>query len=183
MNHILIFEKRFMLYILFLVLFTWSIFVSILAFSNKESIILVGIDGNGTRIITSNNDPIFKTEIVEFLKEFTSNMYNFKPTTYQNRVGQAVEYLSAGLWQTEKNKILSFGETVLANQINLTSEIAKISHIENKSYEILITTKEKSKLLNRSKKIKLILDVENVARSSKNPWGIEIVGLNEHIIN
>ena len=183
MNYLFLIEKRVLLYLLLAVLTIWSISSSFMAFSNKERLVLVGIDENGTRIITSHTDPLFKTEVVNFIKDFSTNLYSFNSDNFIKKVGMAVDYMSSDVWKKEQARIMQLKEFVLKNKVKVNSEVLKISHIKDSEYEVVLDVKEKSKISVRDRKVKLKLQLARKTRSESNPWGMEIVEFYETVVN
>ena len=61
----------------------FALFVtSVYAFSKKSETLIIGIDQNGTRVVTEQEDPIFKTEAINFIRTFVSLSYNFDQETF-----------------------------------------------------------------------------------------------------
>ena len=91
--------------LLVLSLLAWAVLATYIAFTKEEKVTLIAIDQNGARIVTTNEDPIYKTETVEFFKFFIGNLYTFDSVSFFRRAGKASEYFSDQFWEKEKSKL------------------------------------------------------------------------------
>jgi len=146
-------------------------------------VLLVGIDTNGTRLITSPQDPLFKTEVTNFLVNFISNLYNFNSKNFKDKVGQATALMSESLWANEREKLLSLMSRVEKENISISGEILKIVKNETGAYIIDLNVKEESKLKVKKSKIQLKINVAQTARTKQNPWGMEVVNVDDYAAN
>jgi hypothetical protein len=154
-----------------------SILVSLYCFKAikaAEAPYLIAIDSNGTRLVTREDDPIFQTEAVSFIKTFLERLHNFSPDTFIKSVGFASELMSLELWEQKKEQITSLQETVNAQKISLETEILGISKVTETDYQALLKVKESSRITEREKTVKIKLSLLRSERRSQNPWGIEV---------
>lgn len=143
---------------------------------------LIAIDGNGTRIITRKDDPIFETEVVGFLRNFLENLYNFSPSTFILKVGSASELMSPSLWEQKEAQILELKELVKKQEISTQALVSKISKVSNEQYAAIVFLTENSRLQKVDRTLKILMKVSKVPRSTKNPWGMEMAQYEEQTI-
>ena len=165
-------------------LLCWALTSTYAALKNKGETLIIAIDSNGTRLVSKNTDPIFKTEIISFFKYFNDSLYNFNSQNFEDKVGPITSYFSNELWEKEKSKISQLQKLTKSKNIISTSNIQKISKINNKSFDLLIDHTFKENLSKTKKTLKLSVQIELVKRSKLNPWGILIDDIKEtHISN
>lgn len=145
--------------------------------------ILIAIDGNGTRVVTNTEDPIFDTEVVQFAKLFVNKLYNFTPKSFEENVGYASTFFSVELWKDEESKVLDLMKNVEKEQITMSSSISKIIKNAPLIFTIELGTKEITRLNTQDKNVSLKLYLERVARTKTNPYGIEVIRYEENILN
>lgn len=80
-------NSQFILFIATSVLCLISVAVNLRVLSKSSRPMIIGIDGNGTRIVTDQADPIYKTEAVTFIQKFLFNVYNFDSENFMKRIG------------------------------------------------------------------------------------------------
>jgi type IV secretory pathway component VirB8 len=149
---------------------------------NQNKPLIIGIDSNGTRIVTEQTDPIYKTEAIQFIQKFLFNLYNFTSNNFFKRIGLTTSYMSEELWKRKKNDILSLKEKVEHEEIVLSSEVLKLSRDEKGTYHALISINEKSRLNEQTHKIEVTLELLQTARSIDNPFGLEVNSYEETIL-
>lgn len=175
-------KKSWMLYLLMLSvsLSFVSLGINMKSILQSKKPILIAIDLNGTRIVQEQTDPIFNTEAVNFISIFISHLYNFDSGTFVKQIGYATNLMSEDLWKAKKSEIMELRAKVDSNEIVLRSEIRKITKNESGEYFVLITTTEKSRISTQSNEVTVKISLQSTARSSDNPYGLEIRGYSEN---
>ena len=144
-----------------------------------EKLLLIGIDENGTRLITRSDDPLLKTEIIHFVKEFISRLYSFNPETFEENLGRASDLMSKALWDKEKDRVLKLSEIVKKEGISSKAKIESISKTRDGKYTAQIQLTEERRAGKHERKLGIEVSLTKVERSEANPYGIEVDSLNE----
>ncbi|MBK7845820.1 MAG: hypothetical protein IPJ71_19465 [Bdellovibrionales bacterium] len=165
--------------LLFLALTSWACFATFQAVKNQGKTLLIGIDANGTRIITSQDDPLFKTELTSFLKHYFSKAYNFTPLDFSQNVGEATNLMSESLWKSEGENIQRLKTAVEKSGLVQNSRLRGLSQVDKENFQALLQIEQKSRLQTESFQVKVILKLQRIERSDINPWGMEIIELRE----
>lgn len=150
-----------------------SLVFSIKAISVSKRPLIIGIDSNGTRVVTDKNDPIYKSEAMTFLKMYLFNVYNFNASNFVQRVGAATSFMSDELWNKKGSEIISLQDKVNRDGIELKGEIQKMSS-DGDFYYALVEVKEKSRVQEREYKIKVKVGIKSSSRSFNSPTGLEV---------
>lgn len=185
MNYITLLIKRNVMLVLtsVSVLFCFfSVFQISKALSIANDPLILAIDSNGTRVVRRQDDPIFETEAISFLKFYLKNLYNFTPDDFLRNVGIATSYMSISLWEEEKTKILSQHKQIMENQVSMVSDVRKIFKVSDNEFSSLIVIDEKSRLSTSKRILKLKLLLKKIPRSDLNPYGIEVEGYQDEEI-
>jgi hypothetical protein len=164
--------------LLIFALLSWALVASFHALTTKSETILIGIDQNGTRIISKADDPLFKTEVVNFLRRFVALQYNFDESTFEDNVGSASELMTIQLWEREKAKIIELGKVVKKEKIAYTANLQKITTKDGK-FQMLLETNQMMRMKNAKSLIKVDVEIVQTKRTAQNPWGMEIASLTE----
>ena len=170
------------LFVFVTVLFVCMVFINLKTITKLQKPMIIGIDANGTRVVTENDDPIYKTEALAFLQKFFFNTYNFDSDNFFKRVGYATTLMSEKLWKTKEKEIFDLKNKVERDKTVLSAEISKLSKDENENYFALIEVKEKNRLNEQAHKIKASLKLIQVARTHENPFGLEVDSYEETIL-
>lgn len=173
---------QFVLFVLMAVICIITVAFSFRAISKTSKPIIIGIDSNGTRIVTEKADPIFKTEAVAFIQRFFFNAYNFDARNFFKRLGLATTMMSEELWKRKEKEILDLKSKVERDNIELSSQVLKISQDESGTFYALIDLKEKSRLNQQEHKLKVALTLKQVERTTENPFGLEVDSYEESIL-
>ena len=148
--------------------------LNIRAVSQGRKPIIIGIDGNGTRIVTEASDPIYKTEAIAFIRKFFYNAYNFNTSNFFKRIGLATTMMSENLWKKKESEILDLKSKVERDNIEISGEIVELSKEENGLYHALIKIKEKTRLNEQNHEMMVSVRLKPVTRTSDNPFGLEV---------
>ena len=165
--------------LLFTSLAIWAGFATFVAVTKKNETLLIGIDGNGTRVIRSKDDPLFKTELVAFLKHYLSLAYDFTPETFKDRVGSATALMSATLWQKERINIQRLQDLVGKSGLLQKSKVRQLNQIDPNSFQALMEVEQKTRLKTQKFQLKISVSLSQVPRNQTNPWGMEITDIKE----
>lgn len=173
---------QFLMFISTAVLCSVSSLVSYQAIRKSTTPVIIGIDANGTRVVTEFTDPIYKTEALSFIQKFFFNAYNFDSRNFFKRLGFATTLMSEDLWKKKENEILDLKAKVIRDNIELSSDLIKITKDEAGIYHGLIQLKEKTRLNEQDHKVIVSIKLKNVPRTSENPYGMEVDSYEESIV-
>jgi hypothetical protein len=160
-------------------LFLWGVTATIYATSKESKTVLIGIDENGTRIIENKDDPLFKTEVVAFIRHFSLLLYNFDSQTYVENVGSASDLMSTELWEELEISLKAKRNVVDERHISHSGVVEQIIKSDDFQYDVLLKGYEQRQLKRVERFIKLQLVLNRKDRTNINPWGIEVAELKE----
>lgn len=160
-------------------LFLWGLTATLYAISKESKTVLIGIDDNGTRVIENKEDPLFKTEVVAFIRHFSLLLYNFDQNTYVENVGSASDLMSVNLWEQLESKLKAKREVVSAKSISHSGIIEQIIKLDDHVYEVQIQGYEQRNLKRVQRKLKLQVRLNKTERTNMNPWGMEVDEIKE----
>lgn len=173
---------QFVLFIGLAVLCFISISMSLVSMMRSKKPIIIGIDNNGTRIVTEQNDPIYKTEAVQFIRKFFFHAYNFDSGNFFKRLGFATTLMSEELWKKKQGEIVDLKNKIERDQIELQSQILKINQDESGLYHALVQIKEKTRLNIKDHEVEVAIKLKPVPRTQDNPYGMEVDSYEETLI-
>jgi hypothetical protein len=165
------------------ILFVFSFILNASSLFKAKRPVLIAIDQNGTRIVTEEKDPIFKTEAVAFIQRFLRSVYNFKSDSFVRNIGYATNVMSEDLWEAKKNEIIDLKNRVDRDQVSVNGIIQKLSLDENGIYYALIDVKEYSRLSERNHRVKVAIKLKQSLRTLENPTGLMVDSYEEELIN
>lgn len=178
--------KRNLQFILFLGMCLISIIMilfNLKVLKSNSKPLIIGIDANGSRIISEQNDPIYKTEAINFIQKFAFNTYNFNSENFMKRIGLSTSMMSEDLWKKKRNEILDLKSKIERDEIEVAGVVQKITRDESGSYHGLIQVTEKSRLNSKEHIVEVTILLNPTLRTQDNPYGLEISSYEESIIN
>lgn len=158
-------------------LLLWAITASIFLLIHDEKTVLISVENGRARILSADSES--KEEAAAFIKNVLENLYNFNTESFSKNVGLAVDAMSAELWSKEKEKFLSLKNTLKENNISQSAIIEKINLLEDGRYEAVLNVLLNIRVSREAFTQKVILGLKKIKRSEQNPWGLEVVELNE----
>lgn len=176
-------KRHFITFSLIAVLTTWGLVVSYRLVSEDLDPVLIAIDANGTRVITSEDDPIFKTEVIAFLRHFSLLLYNFDSNSFKANVGMATTFFSDQLWNGLSDEYQRKMAIVQSSDISMASQPIRITKIGSSTFSVDLKVRKSEKLNIEDYELKANIEIKPSERTATNPWGIEVVSLTEHHIN
>ena len=169
--------------LLIIVLFIWAVSNQLIISSHKPVVLPILVSESGTRIITTEEDPILKHEFINFVKDFTNNYYNYSHTDVLEKMKLASNLMSEEYFIKNKEKLSNAISNIERSQLEQKFEIEKLKKNENGSYTMYATVTQKNRLNQESKKFEVNLGVRSTARSEINKYGLEIYDIVETTIN
>ncbi len=157
----------------------WALTSTFIALTSKNEVLLIGIDQNGTRLITSQEDPLFKTELVGFLRHYFSLSYEFTPKNFTHQVGSATSLLSESLWKKEASNIKKLKTLVESSGLSQSLQIKQLNQVSREKFQALLNIHQKTRLKTQDFQMKVSLGLQKIPRTKNNPWGMEITQLVE----
>lgn len=174
---------QFVLFIALSVLCGLTTLVGLKALLGQKEPLIIGIDANGTRIVSSTQDPIYKTEAIQFIQTFFFNTYNFNQDNFYKRVGVATTYMSEDLWKKKQSEILDLKMRVEKDQIELMSQIKKLSKDDAGVFHGLLEISERTRLNQKEHTLKVSVRLKSTERTRNNPYGLEVDSYEETLIH
>ena len=96
----LIRKNEIVLVLLITSLFLWSVLATVLAFQNKEKVILIGKEGGSYQLIESAEKNPLERE--NFIRHFLGLTLNFDEGSYRKHISLAGDLMTEELWKKKK---------------------------------------------------------------------------------
>ena len=163
-----IYKNQTVLISLIISLMLWGIVVGILAFQNKEKVILIGkVDGSYQLIEDNRKDP---SETENFIRHFLSLTLNFDRRSYKRNISLAGDLMTEKLWQKKKPEFKEMAGFIKENQVIQSSELLEIKKAKTNQYEVKVRNYLFKKGILSEKDKLLSLSLTGNKRSYENPW-------------
>lgn len=169
-------------WLLVIALFLWGLLASIFALKNNSKIIIIGIDENGSRIISESNDRILQNELKNFLQSFIRTYYSYDEKSFSTQMEIASNLMSLELWESSKPKLLELKEKLQKNPLGQIPEIESIDLIDQGKVEAVLIISIKAKLSEQKVKLKVRIGFIKSPRTETNPWGYEITEVSDVVL-
>lgn len=167
-------NTQFILFIATATLCLISVVVNLKVLSKSNRPMIIGIDTNGTRMVTDQADPIYKTEAVAFIQKFVFNVYNFDAENFMKRIGLTTTMMSEDLWKAKRSEILDLKNKVERDNIHISGQIQRMTLDEAGIYHGLVLVKERSRMNEQDHRIEVSIKLKTVPRTQDNPYGLEV---------
>lgn len=160
----------------------WAVLASAFALKNNSKTMLIGIDDSGSRLITETNDRILQNELKNFIKYFVERYYVYDEKTYADQLSLASDLMNAGLWESQKPRLLEIKEKLQKMPLVQLAEIESLDKVDSDKIEGVLNLIIKSKLSEHKVKLKIVLRICKAPRTEQNPWGYEITELSDVVL-
>ncbi len=160
-------------------LFAWAVTATVVAFKLQPQVILVGTDENGTRLITTQTDPMLSRERIKFIKEFLYSFYNYSSDDYEKAMNQAGGLMADSLW-IEKEKELhttlnQMKQTPLSQEVRLLD----LREVADTEFEVDLGVKIQTRLQSKETKYRVDVKIGSRKRGTENPYPWEVLSVHE----
>ncbi len=163
-----LYKKEFILSSLFICLFLWASFMSILIFNQKNEILVITKDRGFFEVLKKEKET--NLEVQNFLRHFIGLSLNFDKNSYDKNISKAGDMMSDALWNKQRKDFIKTSFYIKENQIIQTTQIIEVKEITDRTYEIKVENiKFKKGKTDKSFK-KLVIHLSNNQRNYKNPW-------------
>lgn len=169
-------------WILIVSLILWALLASIFALKNNSKTILIGIDENGSKIITDTNERILQNELKNFLKTFLLTYYGYDEKSYSSQIESASNLMSLDLWDKSKAKLIEQKEKLQKVPLTQIPEIESIDQIEQGKIEAILNLNINARLNQQKVKLKVRISYSKASRTELNPWGFEVAEVSDVVL-
>ncbi|WP_374032911.1 hypothetical protein [Bdellovibrio bacteriovorus] len=164
------------------VLLLWSLSATVFGLTKKDRVLLIGIGDSGARVITDREDSFLKEELQKFVLQFLDLYYVYDEKTYKDRAGKAADVFGEELWDEKKSEMLALHEKLQKTPLSQSIEVQSVDLIEPGKVEVVLKINIKSRMSAPQVNLKVLLSYQENKRSEENPWGYQITGISERMI-
>lgn len=164
----LVYKNETVLFVLIFSLFLWGLFSSILAFQNKEKVILIGQTNGSYRVI--NDKEVDPLETENFIRHFLGLTLNFNEGNYRKHISIAGDLMTESLWLSKKKEFKEMAGFIQKHQVVQSSEVLSITRQKNNLFEVKVKNYLFKKGVLREKENLISLSLIKNERSYENPW-------------
>lgn len=158
----------------------WASLATFFALRNTQETIVIALAANGSaRLITAEDEKFVQGELTQFLKAFLDAYYNYDPSNFEERLGQATDLMSKDLWEREQPKVMNIASKMKDAVVIQAARIKNVDLIEDGRVEALLEILLKQRVNEVTTNLKVNLKYEKRARSKENPWGYEITEVSD----
>jgi len=168
--------------LLFTALTTWAIVASLVALTSKPSLVLVGIDQYGTRLITSETDRLVLIEKQNFLKKYLHYLFNYNSTNYDARTSAAGDMMAEALWDSKKSELQRISGQLKNTELTQTSTVSELRALPDHVYEADLLISVQTKLERKTTKLRSTIKLRPSARTKNQPYPYEVIEHEEHLL-
>ena len=161
------------------VILAWAVSATVLVLRNKQVTLLIAEDASGARLITDRNDEFLQKEELKFVRMWLHLYTNYDKATINDSVGRALDWVTQSVYEQVKPELSKTLHELEKTELVQMTDIKKIQSGDPGVYraEVLATQFHRA---NQSKRFGTIdLHVRKSEPSRLNPWGLEIVELQE----
>lgn len=164
------------------VLLLWAVSATVFGLSKKDRVLLIGISDSGARVITDQEDAFLKEELQKFVLQFLDLYYVYDEKSYKDRAGKAADVFVEELWDEKKSEMLALHEKLQKTPLSQSIEVQSVDLIETGKVEVVLKVHIKSRMSAPQVNLKVILSYRDNKRTEENPWGYQITGISERMI-
>lgn len=168
--------------LLFVVILTWAVVASVLAFRNQTHVLLVGIDPYGVRLITSNDDRLLRIEKENFVKRFLVYLYTYSGTEFEKRISLAGDMMALKLWEEKTPEFKSIAAKLPGQELSQAGTLKELRSVDAETFEADLELLTKNRLQEARTKVRVELKIRAVSRTAQNPYAYEVESYVERVL-
>lgn len=173
-----VFKKDVFLFTVIILLFGWAMSSTVFGLQKKSHIVVIEKNEFGSQIIGKNDD-FRDQEIQIFLRRFLILYYSFDEKSFSKNMDLATNLMNDSLFKAIRSEIASKLENFKKEALLQTAEVLTISKISENKFEAEIKIIENKKSEEFSQNFKIELDLDKSELSLQNPYGYEIISIQE----
>ena len=176
MKQLWIIYKNEMVFLLFIGgLFLWGVVATLLAFTNREKVVLIGKTKHSYQLIDKKEkDPL---EIENFIRHFIALTLNFDEKSYKRHISLSGDLMTEEFWKKKKPEFKEMMSFIKEFKVIQSSELLGIKKIKINSYEIKIRSYLFKKGILKEKDKFILLSLTDNQRNYANPWRYSVKGV------
>ena len=164
----LVYKNETVFFVLISSLFLWGLLASILAFQNKEKVILIGTVNGSYKVINDREMDPLETE--NFIRHFLGLTLNFNEANYRKHISIAGDLMTESLWLEKKKEFKEMAGFIKKHQVVQSSEVLSITRKKKNLFEVKVKNYLFKKGVLREKENLISLSLIKNERSYENPW-------------
>ncbi len=168
--------------LLILLLISWAVTSTVYAIRNQPKIILIALEDNRTRLITSGEDPLLEAERLKFVKEVLYLYYNYSSTNYTDQMNKAGAYMSDTQWDSLKLELSRIETQLKTERLTQEANLSDVRVISATEFEADLDITIRHRLTDKRVKYRVTLKLSPRKRSTTNPYAWEVATLVENEI-
>ncbi|MCH2534715.1 MAG: hypothetical protein MK008_09770 [Bdellovibrionales bacterium] len=186
-NVLILFENQIIRITFLITLLIYSFSISFLFLNKKEETLIIGIDNNKTFLIESSENKLLQSEEMNFVRYFTTLLYNYDRSTFEANVGKATELMTDKYWIDNKDLILNLHQRVKNQGLAQSSYVYKIIKHKNMNYSVFIESqisfKSNNEIKSKINKYEIKLSLLKTKRSKNNAWAFAVNDIKDERVN
>ena len=168
---------------LLLSLLLYSLVCTVAIVRMRPTTLVIGIDSYGTRIIETKDDRLIRLERHNFVKTFLTQMYNYNSAeSFNKSVSSAGDLMSSETWKRREHEFNQMVESLKGNEVQQVADLEDLREIDPVSYEADLKLTIKTKLNEKIVKVRVVMNLKPVSRTTINPYPWEISVYEEHVL-
>jgi hypothetical protein len=173
------FQIAILKWLAFIALIAWAATSTVYAVRSRPRIILIGLDDNGTRLITSQNDPLLKSERIKFVRDFLFHFYNYTSENYGATVSHAGSFMADTLWEEKKPELQRIETQMKVERITQETRLLDLRVVSESEVEADLDVTIRHRLVDKNVKYRVAIKLGPRKRSTENPYAWEVTAINE----
>jgi hypothetical protein len=153
--------------------------VTVAVLKMEPKVLLIGIDGKNTRIITNDNDALLESEKINFVFGFLDALYAYDQTTFDRKSKDAKKRMSAEVWKQKKGELEGIERKIRNEGLNQAYEIDSLKEVDKYTYVAELRLKIDRRSIVTETPLKVKMKLRKRARDAEIPYPIEVEVLSE----
>jgi hypothetical protein len=158
----------------------WAGYSSFMAARNKPEVVLIGFDGNGARIIQSQNDPLLLQERTRFVKDVLFRLYNYDAESYAQRISSAGHLMSDAAWVEQEKTFKKTVEQMKTRSLRAEAKLLDLRELDEQNFEADVSVRITERLVTHEVRMRITLSIGPRKRNVENPYAWEVTTFHEN---
>jgi hypothetical protein len=180
-----IYQELLLKWALFLALTGWALTATFFALHQKPERYLITLNEGVPTLVGSDQEKLLIQQKWKFVKRFFFLYYNYDAGNFDERVGEASNFIAHSLLPKEMPKVVEVRKLVLEDSTfnQKIQKFQRIMEVTPGRFEAQFELYTRQGFKEKITPLKVTLEITHHEETDRNPWAFEVTGISEEVIS
>lgn len=173
-------QSKVLLVLLGITLFFWALVVSIKLISTKNQTVLIRVDDFQTQVINEESVENIPIQLENFIGHFIGYFYSYTSHNFDKHIDKAIQIMDQQLARSFVQKLNAMSEKTKTKSIFQSAYPLQITQLKEFDFEIKMRVYHIENDIETEDDFLIRLKIKKIQRTLENPFGLEVVEINEN---